>query len=171
MIIVLLLDRSVNRKISERKVKWNLGTFNRRPHNVLKTSSKGPPGDVLRRFFKGHHGDVDSGGSCVVKLGRLWEFRSRRPWNVRSGRSRDVKLGRHWDSQIEYLGDVLGTSWVPIFAGWDSNMNKIFRIINVKMIIIKANIIEWSINNIHIITGKCDIISSGKWGYLGQILT
>ena len=46
--------------------------------------------------------------------------------NVRLRRSLNVISGRPWDGQIGSLGDVprtlegdvLGTSWRPIFAGW-----------------------------------------------------
>ena len=49
-----------------------------------------------------------------------------RPLNVRLGRLHEVRLGRPQDGQIGSLGDVLGrlegdvvgTSWGPIFAGW-----------------------------------------------------
>ena len=50
---------------------------------------------------------------------------------VRLRRPQHVRLGRPRDSQIESLGDVLetlegdvlGTSWEPIFADWDQTVN------------------------------------------------
>ena len=62
------LPYGVNRTISEKKVKWNLGASNRRLYNVPKTSSKGPRGYFLRTFSKG----------------RPWEVRLGHPWDVRS---------------------------------------------------------------------------------------
>ena len=78
--------------------------------------------------------------------GRRFNVRLRRPLDVISGRPQDVRLGRFWevrsgrapDGQIGSLGDVLGalegnvlgTSWGPIFAGWVkvNSRHQIFRL-------------------------------------------
>ena len=55
--------------------------------------------------------DVISGRPQDVRLGR--------PRDVRSGRRRDGQIGSLWDVLETLDGDVLGTSWGPIFAGWE----------------------------------------------------
>ena len=62
----------------------------------------------------------------TVRLRRPVDVISGRPQDVRLGRPRDVRLGRPCDGQIGSLGDVLGTlegevletSWGPIFSSW-----------------------------------------------------
>ena len=69
-----------------------------------------------------------------VRLERPLDVISRRPLEVRLGRPQDVRSGRPQDRQIgtspgpsnrilralrTLEGDVLGTSWGPIFAGWE----------------------------------------------------
>ena len=56
-----------------------------------------------------------------------------RPQDLGSGRPQDVSSGRPRDGQIGSLGDVLGmlegevlrTSWGPIFAGWELKINNL----------------------------------------------
>ena len=62
--------------------------------------------------------------------GRPLNVRLRRPLDVISGRPQDVRSGRPWDDQIGSLedflgmleGDVLGTSWGPVFASWEKSI-------------------------------------------------
>ena len=102
-----MLLNLVNRISSERKLK-----------TILESKfeySQGPLGDVTSR-------------ECPesTSQGRHLNNRLRHPLDVISGRPLDVRLGRPWDGQIRSLGDVLGmlegdiigTSWGPIFAGW-----------------------------------------------------
>ena len=74
------------------------------------------------------------GGPESTSQGRRLNVRLRRPLDVISGRLQNVRLGLPLDvrsgplpdGQIGSLrdvlgtleGDVLGTSWQPIFAGW-----------------------------------------------------
>ena len=72
-----------------------------RPENVLQTSQINLPGMSLERqitTYPGSHFRT----SQDVRLGRPW----------------DLRLGFPRDGQIGSLGDVLGTSGGPIFAGW-----------------------------------------------------
>ena len=53
--------------------------------------------------------------------------------DVRSRRAKDVRSGHTWGDQIGTLedvlgtldGDVIGTSWEPIFAGWEGSVRTI----------------------------------------------
>ena len=66
-----------------------------------------------------------------VRLRRSLDVISGRPQDVRLGRPRDVRSERSRDGQIGSLGNVLGTSWGPIFAGWAmSVMNNKMAIYN-----------------------------------------
>ena len=53
-----------------------------------------------------------------VRLGRPLEAISRRPQDVRLGRPRDGQIVFYGNVQGTLEGDVLGTSWGPILAGW-----------------------------------------------------
>ena len=100
----------VNRISSKRKVKRNFDTSK---CGCL----QGPLGNVLKTSWKRPE---------TLRLGRPLDVISGRPQDVRSGGPRDVRLGCPWDGQIGPLGDaletlegdVLVTSWGPIFAGW-----------------------------------------------------
>ena len=88
--------------------------------------SEGPLGDVLRTSW---------GRPEFTSHGRLLNVRLERPLNVISGRAQHVRLGRPKDVWSGHLqdgpigslgvvlgtleGDIVGTSWEPIFAGWD----------------------------------------------------
>ena len=92
----------VNRIISEEKVKGNL--------------------DIVRKtYFEGLLGDV---------LRTSWGRPKSTSQDVRSRRPKDVTSGHTWGDQIGTLedvlgtldGDVIGTSWEPIFAGWEGSV-------------------------------------------------
>ena len=78
--------------------------------------------------FQGHLGDVlrtTWGRPESTSQGRPLDVRLGRPLEVISRRPQDVSSRRPQDSQIESLGDVLGTlvgdlrtSWGPMFANW-----------------------------------------------------
>ena len=65
-----------------------------------------------------------------VRLGRSLDVISELPQDVRLRRPRNLRSGPPHDGQIGSLedvlgtleGDVLGTSWEPIFAGWEESM-------------------------------------------------
>ena len=99
----------VNRIRSKRKVKRNLETSNRWPHIVPKACFQGRLGDVLRTSW-GHPLDF--------RLGRPQDVISRRSQDFRSGRPRDGQAGSLGDILETLERDVLGTSWVLMFAGW-----------------------------------------------------
>ena len=117
----------VSRISSERKVTKNAGTSKFE-------YSEDPLGDVLRTSW-GRPESTSQGRPLNVRLrrpldvisGRPQDVRLGRPLDVISGRPQDVRLGRPRDGQIGSLGDVLGmlegdvlgTSWGPIFAGWE----------------------------------------------------
>ena len=123
MSIELLLDRSVNRISSERKVKRSLGTSNRWSHIYPKTCFQGRLGNVLKTPW-GCPETTSRGRLLDVRLGRPQDVISRRPQDVRSGRPQDVSWGHPQDGQIGSLEDVLGTlegdvlrtSWGSTFA-------------------------------------------------------
>ena len=75
-------------------------------------------GDVLRRSWRRPEWTSQE-RPLDVRLGLPLGVISRRPQDVRSGRPQDDSSGRPWDGQIRSLGDVLGTSGGPIFAGWE----------------------------------------------------
>ena len=81
----------VNRVSSERKVKRNLGTFNRRFHIVPKKCIQGTLRDVPRTSW----GRLES-----TYQGRPLDVRLGRPLDVILRRRRDVKSGRPRDGQI-----------------------------------------------------------------------
>ena len=82
---------------------------------------------VLWRSSRGRPEWTSQGRPLNVRLGHSLDVISGRPQDVRLGRTQDVRSGRPRDGQIGSLGDsletlegdVLGTFWGPIFAGWE----------------------------------------------------
>ena len=73
-----------------------------------KTCFEGPLGDVLGTFRINY---------------QLRPLKARlRPREVRSGRPWDGQIGSLWDVVWTMEGDVLITSWGPIFAGWERTL-------------------------------------------------
>ena len=139
-----LVNHSESSISSERKIKRNLETSsNRWPHIVPKTRFQGRLGDVLwtslgrpKTFSQGRPLYVRWGRRLDVRLGRPQEVVSRRPQDVKSERPREVSSECPQDGQIGSLGDVLGmlegdvlgTSWGPVFAFWVNEQLPIFLI-------------------------------------------
>ena len=83
-------------------------------------------------YSQGHLGDNVLATSRIHLPGVSLERQIRiSPLDVISGRPQDVRLGRPQGGQIGSLGeipgtlkgDVLGTSWGPIFARWEALFN------------------------------------------------
>ena len=81
------------------------------PHRP-KTCFEGPPGDVLNQ-------PRTPGYPLDVRLRSPMDVISGRPQDVRSRRPRDGQIGSLEDVLGTLEGDVLRTSWGPIFAGWE----------------------------------------------------
>ena len=77
----------------------------------LRTFPEGSSKDVLRTSTKICPWKVDSR--------RPWDVKSKHPWDVRLGRPRNGQKGCLEDVLGTLEGDVLGTSWRLIFAGWE----------------------------------------------------
>ena len=56
---------------------------------------------------------LDVGSGCP------WDVKSRRPRDIRSGRPQDGQIGCLGNVMETLDGEVLGTYWGPIFAGWE----------------------------------------------------
>ena len=80
----LPLDRSCQSKSLEGKVKLNLETSNRRPHNFRKMPFEGPLREVLRMCLK---------YTRYVRLGLPQDVRSKSPRDVGMGRPQDREIG------------------------------------------------------------------------------
>ena len=70
---------------------------------------------VLWRSSRGRPESASQRRPLNVRLGRPLDVISVRPQGVRLGRPWDIRSRRSRDDQI----GSLGTSWGPIFAGWD----------------------------------------------------
>ena len=101
----------VNRISSERKVKRKFGTSKFE-------CFEGLLGEVLKTCW-GRPESTSQGRPLNVGLGRPLHVISGRPQGVASGYSGDGQIGSLEDILGKLEGEVLGTSWKPIFAGWD----------------------------------------------------
>ena len=98
----------VDRISSERKVKINFGF----------ECFEGPLGDVLRTSW-GRPESTSQGRPLNVRLGRPLEVISGHPSDVRSVRVRHGQIGSLGDVLGTLGGNVIGTPWGQIFAGWE----------------------------------------------------
>ena len=89
---------------------------------VPKTCFEGPLGDVLRTSW-GRPESTSQGRPVDVGLGRPLGVILGRPQDVRSGRLRDGQIGSLRYVLWRLEGDVLGTSWGTVFAGWVGSCN------------------------------------------------
>ena len=95
--------------------------------------SQGPLGDVMRTSWDRPE-STSQGRPLNVRLRCPLDIISGRPQDVRLGCLRDIRSGRPRDGQIGSLEDdlgtleedALGTSWGPIFAGWESIIHRSF---------------------------------------------
>ena len=82
--------------------------------------------NVLQGTSWGRPESTYQGRPLNVRLGHPLDIISGRPQDVRSGHPREGQIGSLRDVLGTLKGDVLGTSWRPIFAGWVLTSNKIF---------------------------------------------
>ena len=115
----------VYRISSERKVKRSFGTSNFECFEY-------PLRNVLKKSL---------GRPLNIRLGRPLDVIWGRPQDVRSRRSRNSQLGHLGDVLRTLEGDILGTSWGPIFAGWVwESMKSIFQRLLFKSIFFRVRV-------------------------------
>ena len=130
--IELFLDRFGQSNKFRKKSKKKFRNIQKMTPIVPKTCFQGPLGDVLRTSL-GHPETTSQGHLLDVRLERPLNLRLGCSLDVISRRSQDDRLERPQDGQIGSLGDaletlegdVLRTSWGPIFAGWDVSIKSI----------------------------------------------